>query len=288
MSDDIPPTTPIKPKIPPEVLKRLEQVEVDKVVLEVENASLKKLNISLQERINVLEAENNTLNRRLAAESFKLKTKPSSLIESIQADLLKVDEFALKQKGNTTYIVSDLNMQLKSVITREGDNIVLVLPSTQEGIKPDLLSTLNISIKPIPLPYKEEYEPSKGIGIPLSSLVRSDLLKIMNVKGINTIQDLARASPDTLTEIGIEKREANKVIDKARLIAKTEFAGLVEDQIADLLIIANIDSKEVLSKSNAEELFKTLNNIIKKDRRFKRVTLTLDNINELIKEAQRS
>ncbi len=259
-------------------------------------AELEEENRSLKNEINKLKEENISLKDKLTERGFKTEVKPSSFIQSIQQDLLKVDEFAMKQQGNTTYIISDFNMQLKAVVTRKDEDVIWALPSTQEDIKPELLSIINVSIKPIPLPYKEEpispatldksaKLPPKNIG---DIVKEQDIVKRINEKGINTIQDLARTSSTTLVEIGIKEDMANKLINKARLIAKSEFAGLVEDEVAELLIMANINTREELKKSNSEELFNILTNIINKDKRFKRVKLTLDDVKKLIELAQQS
>jgi hypothetical protein len=259
-------------------------------------AELERENQNLNGEIKRLREENTALKDKLTGGGFKIEIKPSSFIQSIQQDLLKVDEFAMKQQRNTTYIISDFNIQLKAVVTRKDEGVIWALPSTQEDIKPELLSTINVSIKPIPLPYKEEpispTAPAGSIQLPpnnIGDIVKEpDIIKRINEKGINTVQDLARTSSTTLAEIGIKEDMANKLINKARLIAKSEFAGLVEDEVAELLIMANINTREELKKSNSEELFNILINIINKDKRFKRVKLTLDDVKKLIELAQQA
>ncbi|MEM3034865.1 MAG: DUF4332 domain-containing protein [Candidatus Nitrosocaldus sp.] len=252
-------------------------------------------------RIAELEKENEVLKSRIAeiSKGFTLTVEPATLIKAIQSDLLKVDEFALKQERSTTYVVSDLNIQLKAVVTQKDDRVALALPSRGEEIRPELLSTINISMKPIPLPYREvkpqpqpqpqpkprPVEVIEGIGIKLGSILRD--------KGLRTVGDLARASTKDLVAIGIDEKSASKFIGMARLMTMSEFAGLegVDEQAAELLVIAGkIDSREMLAKSDPQELFNILDNAIK-ERRVKvprGYRLSIDDVKRWIESARKS
>ncbi len=249
-------------------------------------------------RMAELEKENEALKNRIAemSKSFTLTVEPATLIKAIQSDLLKVDEFALKQERSTTYVVSDLNVQLKAVVTQKDDKVALALPSRAEDIRPELLSTINISIKPIPLPYRAGAQPQpqpkprpveviEGIGPKLGSVLRA--------KGLSTVADLARASARDLTTIGIDKKSASKFIGMARLMAMSEFAGLegMDEQAAELLVIAGkVDSREMLAKSDPEELFKILDSAIK-ERRVrvpKGYRLSIEDVRRWIDSARKS
>lgn len=249
-------------------------------------------------RMAELEKENEALKNRIAemSKSFTLTVEPATLIKAIQSDLLKVDEFALKQERSTTYVVSDLNVQLKAVVTQKDDKVALALPSRAEDIRPELLSTINISIKPIPLPYRAGAQPQpqpiprpveviEGIGPKLGSVLRA--------KGLSTVADLARASARDLTTIGIDEKSASKLIGMARLMAMSEFAGLegMDEQAAELLVIAGkIDSREMLAKSDPEELFKILDSAIK-ERRVrvpKGYRLSIEDVRRWIDSARKS
>ncbi|MEO9364876.1 MAG: DUF4332 domain-containing protein [Nitrososphaera sp.] len=249
-------------------------------------------------RMAELEKENEALKNRIAemSKSFTLTVEPATLIKAIQSDLLKVDEFALKQERSTTYVVSDLNVQLKAVVTQKDDKVALALPSRAEDIRPELLSTINISIKPIPLPYRAGAQPQpqpkprpveviEGIGPKLGSVLRA--------KGLSTVADLARASARDLTTIGIDEKSASKFIGMARLMAMSEFAGLegMDEQAAELLVIAGkVDSREMLAKSDPEELFKILDSAIK-ERRVrvpKGYRLSIEDVRRWIDSARKS
>ncbi|MEM0030048.1 MAG: DUF4332 domain-containing protein [Candidatus Nitrosocaldus sp.] len=252
-------------------------------------------------RIAELEKENEVLKSRIAeiSKGFTLTVEPATLIKAIQSDLLKVDEFALKQERSTTYVVSDLNIQLKAVVTQKDDRVALALPSRGEEIRPELLSTINISMKPIPLPYREvkpqpqpqpqpkprPVEVIEGIGTKLGSILRD--------KGLRTVGDLARASTKDLVAIGIDEKSASKFIGMARLMTMSEFAGLegVDEQAAELLVIAGkIDSREMLAKSDPQELFNILDNAIK-ERRVKvprGYRLSIDDVKRWIESARKS
>lgn len=252
-------------------------------------------------RIAELEKENEVLKSRIAeiSKGFTLTVEPATLIKAIQSDLLKVDEFALKQERSTTYVVSDLNIQLKALVTQKDDRVALALPSRGEEIRPELLSTINISMKPIPLPYREvkpqpqpqpqpkprPVEVIEGIGTKLGSILRD--------KGLRTVGDLARASTKDLVAIGIDEKSASKFIGMARLMTMSEFAGLegVDEQAAELLVIAGkIDSREMLAKSDPQELFNILDNAIK-ERRVKvprGYRLSIDDVKRWIESARKS
>lgn len=225
-------------------------------------------------RVAELERENEALRSRISemTKGFALAVEPATLIKSIQSDLLKVDDFALKQERNTTYVVSDLSLQLKAVVTQKDDKIALVLPSRAEEVRPELLSTINISMKPIPLPAREAQprpqpkpeprpipvEAIEGIGPRLGSVLRE--------KGLGTVADLARASAKDLAAAGMDEVRARRFIGMARLMAISEFAGLegVDEQAAELLVVAGkVDSREMLAKSDPQELFNRLSSAIK-------------------------
>ncbi|MEM3124535.1 MAG: DUF4332 domain-containing protein [Candidatus Nitrosocaldus sp.] len=274
-------------------LSNLEDMQKMLKALREENEELKQR----VARVAELEKENEALRNRIEeiSKGFALTVEPATLINAIQSDLLKVDEFALKQERATTYIVSDFNVQLKAVVTQKDDKVVLALPPRAE-IRPELLSTINISIKPIPLPYRPEVqqrpqpkprpvEVIEGIGPKLGSILRA--------KGFNTVTDLARASARDLIAVGIDEASANKFIGMARLMAMSEFAGLegIDEQSAELLVIAGkVDSREMLAKSNPEELFNTLSNAIKEKsvRVPKGYRLSIDDVRRWIDSARKS
>ncbi|GBC72927.1 hypothetical protein HRbin04_00322 [archaeon HR04] len=248
-------------------------------------------------RVAELEKENEALKSRIAeiSKGFTLTVEPATLIKAIQSDLLKVDEFALKQERSTTYVVSDLNVQLKAVVTQKDDKVALVLPSRADEIKPEMFSTINISIKPIPLPYRaaqpqpqpkpRPVEAIEGIGPKLGSVLRA--------KGLSTVADLARASARDLTTIGMDGKSASKFIGMAKLMAMSEFAGLegMDEQAAELLVIAGkVDSREMLAKSDPEELLKILDGAIK-ERRVrvpKGYRLSIEDVRRWIESARKS
>lgn len=277
-------------------LSNLEDLQKMLKTLREENEALKQR----VARIAELEKENEALKSRIAemSKGFALTVEPSTLIKAIQSDLLKVDEFALKQERSTTYIVSNLDIQLKAVVTQKDDKVALVLPSKADEIRPELLSTINITLKPIPLPYREvkpqsqtqqpkprPVEAIEGIGTKLGSILRD--------KGLRTVADLARASTKDLVAIGIDEKRASKFIGMARLMAMSEFVGLegVDEQTAELLVIAGkIDSLEMLAKSEPQGLFNMLSNAIKEGRVkvAREYRLSIDDVKGWIESARKS
>lgn len=81
---------------------------------------------------------------------FEAKVDPESLIKSMQAALLNAHDFATKQTGPTTYVISEFSLQLKTVVSQEAGKTVFILPSRPGEIDPNLMSTAQITIRPVP------------------------------------------------------------------------------------------------------------------------------------------
>lgn len=217
------------------------------------------LNI-LKSRVKDLQAQNKVLADRIKQIEgpFSNKIDPSILIKSIQDDLLNVDEFAHRQERQTTYVVSDLNLQLRALVTKEGSKPLFVLPSKPGEIDPNLLSTVNITLKPIPLNVRPSaparpVEAVEGIGPVIGSKLREI--------GISTVADLARASTQDVTRAGVPAKRSAEFINMAKFMTKSELAGIekVDEQTAELLVLSGkIDSKEKLAESDPSELYNKL------------------------------
>lgn len=215
---------------------------------------------ALKSRLKDLQAQNKVLADRVKQIEgpFSNKIDPSILIKSIQDDLLNVDEFAHRQERQTTYVVSDLNLQLKALVTKEGSKPLLVLPSKPGEIDPNLLSTVNITLKPIPLNVRPAASPRpveavEGIGPVIGSKLREI--------GIKTVSDLARISAQDITRAGMSAKKATEFINMAKFMTKSELAGVgnVDEQTAELLVLSGkIDSKEKLAESDPTELYNKL------------------------------
>jgi hypothetical protein len=215
---------------------------------------------ALKNRVKDLQAQNKVLADRIRQIEgpFSNKIDPSILIKSIQDDLLNVDEFAHRQERQTTYVVSDLNLQLKALVTKEGSKPLFVLPSKPGEIDPNLLSTVNITLKPIPLNVQPAASPRpvetvEGIG----PIIGSKLREI----GIKTVSDLARASAQNVAKTGISVKRATEFINMAKFMTKSELAGIekIDEQAAEVLVLSGkIDSKEKLAESDPTELYNKL------------------------------
>lgn len=197
------------------------------------------------------------------ATGFAAKIDSVTLITSIQRDLLRVHDFAISQDRSTTFVLSDFTLQLKAVVTKEGEKTVFALPTKEGEIDPNLMSTLNLTLKPIPqtiqpITIKRPVEIIEGIGPVLGGRLREI--------GIDTVSDLALASPQELVKLKIPVKKANEFISMAKLMVKSNIAGVegVDEQVAELLVVgAKIDSKDKLAEANPEELTNTLSNAIK-------------------------
>ncbi len=212
--------------------------------------------------------------------AFANKIDSGTLITSIQKDLIRAHDFAMAQERPTTYVLSDFTLQLKAVVTQEANKTMVILPTKPGEIDPNLMSTVNITLKPIPLPVKsasgtKPVESVEGIGPILGERLRN--------AGIGTISDLAQASPQDLTQLNIPRKKADEFISMAKMMVKGDIAGVegVDEQTAELLVLAGkVDSKEKLADANPDELYQTLDEAIKagKVKVPKNYSLTTENV----------
>jgi hypothetical protein len=207
--------------------------------------------------------ENVTTNKITEKVGFATKVASGDLITSIQRDLMRVHDFAMSQERSTTFVLSDFTLQLKAVVTQEGEKTMFALPTKQGELDPNTMSILSITLKPIPLTLKpgtikKPVETIEGIGSVIGSRLR-------NV-GIETVSDLAIAFPGDIVKLGLSSKKASEFISMAKLMVKSNIAGVegVDEQVAELLVVAGkIDSKERLAQANPEELANILNEAIK-------------------------
>jgi hypothetical protein len=200
--------------------------------------------------------------KKVSAVDFSQKIDPGTLIMALQKDLVRVHDFAMSQERPTTYVLSDFNIQLKAVVTQEKDKTMIVLPSKIGELDPNLLSLVNITLKPIPLPVKptteiRPVEAIEGIGLAIGERLRT--------RGIQTVSDLAQASSQTLIELNIPRKKAEEFISMSKLMLKGNIAGVegVDEQAAEMLVVAGkIDSKEKLAQANPEQLLRVINEAI--------------------------
>jgi hypothetical protein len=195
--------------------------------------------------------------------SFASKVDSATLITSIQRDLLRVHDFAMAQERSTTFVLADFTLQLKAVVTQEGEKTLFALPTKQGDLDPNTLSTLNLTLRPIPIEVKpasdrKPVEAIEGIGPVIGQKLRN--------LGIETVSDLALASTDDVVKADVPRKKAAEFISMAKLMAKSNIAGVegVDEQVAELLVTGGrIDSKEKLAQTTPEELVKVLDEAIK-------------------------
>lgn len=206
--------------------------------------------------------KNVRLVKKVSAVDFSQKIDPGTLIMALQKDLVRVHDFAMSQERPTTYVLSDFNIQLKAIVTQEKDKTMIILPSKPGELDPNLLSLVNITLKPIPLQVKptteiRPVEAIEGIGLAIGERLRT--------RGIQTVSDLAQASSQTLIELNIPRKKAEEFISMSKLMLKSNIAGVegVDEQAAELLVVAGkIDSKEKLAQANPEQLYRVINEAI--------------------------
>jgi hypothetical protein len=209
-------------------------------------------------------------NQKVAAEKVAVDTKAAfpakvdsgTIITSFQKDLLRVHDFAMAQERSTTFVLSDFTLQLKAVVTQEGEKTLFVLPTKQGELDPNTMSTLSLTLRPIPLEVKpisgrKPVEAVEGIGEIIGGRLRT--------MGIETVSDLASASPEDVVKADVSRKKAAEFISMAKLMVKSSIAGVegVDEQTAELLVVgAKIDSKEKLAQTTPEELAKVLDEVI--------------------------
>ncbi len=186
---------------------------------------------------------------------FPTKIDSATLINSIQKDLLRVHDYAMAQNRSTTFVLADFSMQLKAVVTQEGEKTLFALPTKQGELDPNLMSTINLTLRPIPLEVKastgigrKPVEVIEGIGTIIGERLRGI--------GIETVSDLAVASKEQLNQVGVPQKKAAEFISMAKLMAKSDLAGVdgVDEQVAELLVASKIDSKEKLAELEPEQV----------------------------------
>ena len=194
--------------------------------------------------------------------SFAAKVDSATLITSIQRDLLRVHDFAMTQERSTTFVLADFTLQLKAVVTQEGEKTLFALPTKQGDLDPNTMSTLSLTLRPIPMEVKpassrKPVEAVEGIGPVIGERLRA--------QGIETVSDLAVASTDDLVKADVPRKKAAEFISMAKLMVKSNIAGVdgVDEQVAELLVANKIDSKEKLAQTNPEELAKILDETVK-------------------------
>jgi hypothetical protein len=196
------------------------------------------------------------------SKSFASKVDSATLITSLQKDLLRVHDYAMAQERSTTFVLSDFTIQLKAVVTQEGEKTLFALPTKQEELNPNTMSTINLTLRPIPLDIK----PASNIKpIEIIEGITSTIGDRLRALGIETVSDLAVAPVDQLVKAGIAQKQATEYIGMAKLMVKSDLAGVagVDEQVADLLVASKIDSKEKLAQLTPEELAKTLSETVK-------------------------
>ncbi|MGD6807716.1 MAG: DUF4332 domain-containing protein [Candidatus Bathyarchaeia archaeon] len=221
--------------------------------------------------------------------AFPTKVDSATLITAIQKDLLRVHDYAMAQDRSTTFVLADFSMQLKAVVTQEGEKTLFALPTKQGELDPNLMSTINVTLRPIPLEVKnvsvngrKPVEVIEGIGTAIGEKLRAI--------GIETISDLAVASKEDLAKAGVSAKKATEFISMAKLMVKSDVAGVdgVDEQVAELLVASKIDSKEKLAEMAPEELVNVLNETLKSGRAKvpKTYRLTLEDSTRLIDSAK--
>ena len=189
--------------------------------------------------------------------AFASKVDSAALITALQKDLLRVHDFAMAQERSTTFVLADFTLQLKAVVTQEGEKTLFALPTKQGDIDPNIMSTLSLTLRPIPIEVKstnskKPVEAIEGIGTVIGERLRA--------LGIESVSDLAVASTDDVVKADVPRKKAAEFISMAKLMTKSDISGVegVDEQVAELLVASKIDSKEKLAQTSPENLLQIL------------------------------
>ncbi len=276
-----------------DISDELSRLKEENSSLKSELERLRKENEELKSSLANVQRGNEELKNRIAEmeKGLGVTVQAGEFIKSSQRDLINVHQYAIKQETDTTYVISDLNIQLKALVTQRGNMTVFSLPASKEDLAfKDAMSTISINMKPIPLLTQPRPKASvpvesiEGIGTKIGSILRS--------RNINTVRDLALADVKDLISVGISEKMAREFVGMARLMVESEFAGIegIDAQAAELLVRAGkVDSKEKLAESDPQELFNAINKGIKKGlvKVPRDYALTLDDVKRWIESARR-
>jgi sRNA-binding regulator protein Hfq len=271
----------------------LSRLNEENLMLKSKLKELSNENERLKAELTNVKREYEVLKNRVAEidKGLGVTVEPLVFIKSLQRDLIDAHLHAIKQETDTTYVISDLNIQLKALVTQRGNATVLSLPASKEDLTfKDAMSTISINMKPVPLLT----QPKPKASIPVESIegIGTKIGNILRSRNINTVRDLASADVKDLISVGISEKMAREFIGMARLMLESEFAGIegIDEQAAELLIRAGkVDSKEKLASSDPQELFNVINNGIKEGlvKVPRDYTLTLDDVKRWIESARR-
>jgi len=129
----------------------LEKLKEERERLMAEVKRLEEVNRQLSMSVESLQREGSDLKAKLEKPpEVGVKIAPKDLITGIQRSLEEADDRAKTVDRETTFIVSDLKITLKTVLTAEKEEPRFILPVRTGEIKPEEMSTVEISIKPIP------------------------------------------------------------------------------------------------------------------------------------------
>lgn len=271
----------------------LSRLNEENLMLKSKLKELSNENERLKAELTNVKREYEVLKNRVAEidKGLGVTVEPLVFIKSLQRDLIDAHLHAIKQETDTTYVISDLNIQLKALVTQRGNATVLSLPASKEDLTfKDAMSTISINMKPVPLLT----QPKPKASIPVESIegIGTKIGNILRSRNINTVRDLASADVKDLISVGISEKMAREFIGMAKLMLESEFAGIegIDEQAAELLIRAGkVDSKEKLASSDPQELFNVINKGIKEGlvKVPRDYTLTLDDVKRWIESARR-
>ncbi|WP_457627757.1 PASTA domain-containing protein [Persephonella sp.] len=202
------------------IKKKMELVEN----LIQENETIKAYLANIEEKLSLIDTvleENRFLKEKIAQLEEKIKKQPSRKKKSVKLDYIftgiskAVDSFEKGSKvaGGKKFVISDIQMELKGLVSPERGELKLVIPEEPEELPPEILSRINFRLSPS-ISYEEEW-----IEIPnLIGTDKDDAVKKLEELGFRVdIQEVETNFPSGIVvkivpEPYVEARQGTEVV----------------------------------------------------------------------------
>jgi len=222
--------------------------DVERIRRELEEA---KETVRIKDqRITDLNKETQDLRGKLdTLQRERPKLKPENLISSFKTALEKMQEGLKIGEGRVDYIISRFDTDLKVNVTLdEQGNINFQLPKLEDIIPPDNLSTLRLSIKPVPkapAPPPDTVEVPNLIGTPKDAALES--IEKANLKAGQITERASSTAPGTVIEQDpvpysrtLSGSPIDLIISRVREVKVPNVIGMDKDNATDTIVTSKL------------------------------------------------
>jgi len=222
--------------------------DVERIRRELEEA---KETVRIKDqRITDLNKETQDLRGKLdTLQRERPKLKPENLISSFKTALEKMQEGLKIGEGRVDYIISRFDTDLKVNVTLdEQGNINFQLPKLEDIIPPDNLSTLRLSIKPVPkapAPPPDTVEVPNLIGTPKDAALES--IEKANLKAGQITERVSSTAPGTVIEQDpvpysrtLSGSPIDLIISRVREVKVPNVIGMDKDNATDTIVTSKL------------------------------------------------